>query len=68
MELGKPDLAEAALSAALDLPLSLRRRGTVFADLAMVGVLRKDREQIRHYANAALDVARELDQALSCAR
>lgn len=58
VQLGQPDAAENALQDALDgLPKSLRRRGTVYADLAMVGVMRKDREYAHHFATQALEIA-----------
>jgi transcriptional regulator with XRE-family HTH domain len=57
--LRQPSLAEAALTEALGQGLSLRRRGIVLSDLAMVGVLRRDPDQLTAYATAALDIARE---------
>jgi transcriptional regulator with XRE-family HTH domain len=57
--LQRPDLAEAALSDALNLNLSYRRRGSVLTDLAMLGVKRQDVNQLVTYANAALDTARQ---------
>jgi len=65
VQLGRPTEAEAALKNALDaLPGSLRRRGTVYADLAMVGVLRKDHEYAVHFAGKALEIARETGSGL----
>jgi transcriptional regulator with XRE-family HTH domain len=55
--LGRPDLAEAALLAALDGNLTPRRRGVVLVDLAMTGVQRRDTGQITAYASAAVDIA-----------
>jgi transcriptional regulator with XRE-family HTH domain len=54
-----PDLAEAALTQALGQKLSLRRRGIVLTDLAMVGVQRRDPDHMAMYADAALDTARQ---------
>ncbi|MGH4012581.1 MAG: helix-turn-helix domain-containing protein [Pseudonocardiaceae bacterium] len=59
MALQRPDLAEAALSNALSLNLSARRRGSVLTDLAMLGVQRRDVNELVTYANAALDTARQ---------
>jgi transcriptional regulator with XRE-family HTH domain/Flp pilus assembly protein TadD len=58
VQLGRPDQAEAALLQALAEPSSPRRQGMVLADLAMVGVLRKDSAHVAHYVARALDVAR----------
>lgn len=57
--LQRPDLAEAALSDALSLNLSARRRGSVLTDLATLGVQRRDLNQLVTYADAALDTARQ---------
>ncbi|MFI6781402.1 transcriptional regulator [Micromonospora sp. NPDC050276] len=59
VELGRPDLAEPVLSAALSQELSVRRRGTVLADLALVGIQRGDVHQVVLYGGAVLDVARQ---------
>jgi transcriptional regulator with XRE-family HTH domain len=59
VELGRPDLAEAALVDALGQKLSGRRRGSVLTDLAMLGVQRSDPDQVMHYASAALELAEE---------
>ncbi|MDG4790157.1 transcriptional regulator [Micromonospora sp. WMMD1102] len=59
VELGRPDLAEPVLAGALSQKLSMRRRGTVLADLAMVGVQRSDVHQIVLYGSAVLDTARQ---------
>jgi transcriptional regulator with XRE-family HTH domain len=57
VELRRPDLAEASLSDALRQKLSLRRRGIVLTDLAMVGAQRRDPDHIVMYADGALDAA-----------
>jgi hypothetical protein len=59
VELGLPDLAEPALTSALDEDLSQRRRGSVLADLAMIGLQRRDSERLVVYAEAALELARQ---------
>jgi hypothetical protein len=59
VQLRRPDLAEATLTDALRQKLSLRRRGIVLTDLAMVGVQRRDPDRIVTYADAALDTARQ---------
>lgn len=59
VELGRPELAEPALVQALSGTTSIRRRGSVLADLAMVGAQRGDAEQLVMYADAALDAARQ---------
>ncbi|MFJ3902221.1 helix-turn-helix transcriptional regulator [Streptomyces sp. NPDC090025] len=57
LQLGRPDLAEEALTAALAQPLSLRRRAAVLSDLAVLGVHRLDIDQVVHYAEQALGLA-----------
>lgn len=57
VQLRRPDLAEITLGDALRQNLSIRRRGSVLTDLAMVGVQRGDVSQLVTYANAALEMA-----------
>ncbi|MGW4884733.1 helix-turn-helix transcriptional regulator [Streptomyces murinus] len=57
LQLGRPDLAEEALTAALAQPLSLRRRAAVLSDLAVLGAHRRDVDQVVHYAEQALGLA-----------
>ncbi|MFH8515080.1 transcriptional regulator [Streptomyces gelaticus] len=57
LQLGRPDLAEDALTAALAQPLSLRRRAAVLSDLAVLGAYRRDIDQVVHYAEQALGLA-----------
>ncbi|MFE4517959.1 helix-turn-helix transcriptional regulator [Kitasatospora sp. NPDC056783] len=57
LSLGRPDLAEQALTAALSQQLSLRRRGAVLAELAALGAERHDLDQASHYTRAALQLA-----------
>ncbi|MGW4384850.1 transcriptional regulator [Kitasatospora sp. NPDC004531] len=57
LALGRPDLAETALTSALSQSLSLRRRGAVLAELAALGVERHDLDQTSHYVQAALELA-----------
>jgi transcriptional regulator with XRE-family HTH domain len=55
--LGRPDLAEAALTAALQQRLSMRRRGSVLTDLASLGVQRGDADEVLMHGTAALELA-----------
>jgi tetratricopeptide (TPR) repeat protein len=57
LQLGRPDLAEEALTEALAQPLSLRRRAAVLSDLAVLGAYRRDIDQVVHYAEQALGLA-----------
>lgn len=56
--LGRPDLAEAALVDALNGALTSRRKASVLTDLAMIGVHRRDPDQVVAYADAVLATAR----------
>ncbi|MER7859115.1 helix-turn-helix transcriptional regulator [Amycolatopsis japonica] len=55
--LGRLDLAEAALTDALNAGLTARRKAGVLTDLAMIGVHRADPEQVITYADAVLATA-----------
>lgn len=57
LQLGRPDFAEDALTAALAQPLSLRRRAAVLSDLAVLGAHRGDVDQVVQYAEAVLGLA-----------
>jgi hypothetical protein len=57
--LNRPDRAQGALEKALGTHLSIRRRGAVLTDLAVVGARRKDVHQIMLYGAAALDSERQ---------
>jgi transcriptional regulator with XRE-family HTH domain len=57
--LGKPELAETALNEALSQGVSLRRRGSVLSDLAMLGIQRRDTEQVVHYGGLAIELAEQ---------
>jgi transcriptional regulator with XRE-family HTH domain len=57
--LGKPELAETALSEALNQGVSLRRRGSILSDLAMLGIQRRDTEQVVHYGGQAVELAQQ---------
>lgn len=57
--LGRPDLAEAALTDALEQAPSLRRRAGILTDLAVVGAQQRDLDQVIAYADAAMGHARE---------
>jgi hypothetical protein len=56
--LGRFDLAEQALTAALTGDLTSRRRGSVLVDLARLGVQRHDPEQTAEYGSAAVELVR----------
>jgi transcriptional regulator with XRE-family HTH domain len=68
VELGRPDLAEPALLEALGRGLSMRRRGIVLTDLANVGALRDDADQLVTYGMAALDIARSTGSGVIASR
>lgn len=57
VQLRCPDLAEKTLDQALRQDLSARRRASVLADLAMVGLQRGDVNQLITHAEAALEIA-----------
>ncbi|MFJ9517529.1 helix-turn-helix transcriptional regulator [Kitasatospora sp. NPDC101801] len=57
LELGRPDLAQQSLTAALSQKLSLRRRGAVLAELAALGAQQRDVDQVLHYSRAAIELA-----------
>ncbi|MFF5586078.1 helix-turn-helix transcriptional regulator [Streptomyces hygroscopicus] len=64
LQLGRLDLAEQVLQSALRQGAlaegqSFRRRGAVLANLAAIGVKRKDPEQVVAYARKAIHLARE---------
>lgn len=58
-ELGRADLAEEALTEALNGTTSLRRRGGIQADLAMLGVERRDLDQVLEYGGLAAHAAEQ---------
>ena len=57
--LGRPDLAESALTNALAGTLTARRRASVLTDLAAVGAQRRDPDQVVAFADAALEAAHQ---------
>jgi transcriptional regulator with XRE-family HTH domain len=57
VQLRRPDLAENALGDALRQNLSARRRASVLADLAMIGLQRGDVDQLITHAEAVLEIA-----------
>ncbi|MFI9787256.1 helix-turn-helix transcriptional regulator [Kitasatospora sp. NPDC051984] len=59
LTLGRPDLAEQALTSALSQQLSPRRRGAVLAELAALEAERSDLDQASHYVRAALELAEQ---------
>jgi transcriptional regulator with XRE-family HTH domain len=58
LTLGRPDLAETALTSALHEDLTPRRRASVLTDLAVVGAHRRSLDQVITYADAAITEAR----------
>lgn len=63
LELERADLAEAALSDVLAQTISLRRRGSVLTDFAMLGVQRRDLDQVLEYGASAVDLAEQTRSA-----
>ncbi|WP_344874102.1 transcriptional regulator [Allokutzneria multivorans] len=61
VELGRPDLAEPVLVAALAASTSARRRGGVHVDLSAVGAQRRDKDQFAAHVHAAVEIARQTD-------
>ena len=59
VELGRLDLAEAALAEALTHRLTARRRGSVLIDLALLGAQRKDLDEVFQYGTAAVELAQQ---------
>ncbi|MDH6579809.1 transcriptional regulator [Kitasatospora sp. MAP5-34] len=59
LELGRPDLAEQSLTAALAQDLSLRRRGAVLAELAVLGAQRGDLDRLMQYSGSAVELAEQ---------
>lgn len=59
--LRRPDLAQPVLEKALERKTSVRRRGAILTDLAIVGAHRGDADQVFMYASAALDTVRQTD-------
>ncbi len=57
--LGRSDLAETALTKALTGTLTVRRRAGVLADLALLGVQRRDPEQVVAFTAEAVEAARQ---------
>ncbi|WP_035277793.1 helix-turn-helix domain-containing protein [Actinokineospora spheciospongiae] len=62
--LGRPDLAEVALIEALSGTLTARRKASVLTDLAMIGVHRRDPDQVVAYTDAVLATARQTDSGV----
>ncbi|MFB6726267.1 helix-turn-helix transcriptional regulator [Kribbella sp. NPDC056345] len=66
--LKRPELAETALNDALGQTLSSRRRGGVLVDLAALGLLRRDLDQLLVHSSAALNTARQTDSGVVARR
>lgn len=62
--LDRPDLAETALTEALQHATSTRRRNSVLADLAIAGAQRRDLDQVLVHADAALAHAQGSSSAM----
>jgi hypothetical protein len=63
LALGRADLAETSLTEALSKTISLRRQGSILADLAMLGVHRSDLDQVLQHAGQAIDLAEQTQSA-----
>lgn len=61
VQLGRHDLAHAELTNALSQKISLRRRGSVLTDLALLGVQQRDIEQVTQYGREALELVEHTD-------
>ncbi len=59
LSLGRVDLAETALTKALGQAVSLRRRGSLLTDLAMLGIQRQDLNRLLRYGGDAIDIAEQ---------
>ena len=59
LRLGQASLAESELTSALANTASLRRRGSILADLATIGVQHKDTSQILRHASDAIGIAEQ---------
>ncbi|GII78429.1 hypothetical protein Sru01_34110 [Sphaerisporangium rufum] len=59
LALGRTDLAESALTEALGKTISLRRKGSVLTDLAMIGVNCNDLDQILESGGSAVSLAEQ---------
>ncbi|WP_329426044.1 helix-turn-helix domain-containing protein [Streptosporangium sp. NBC_01495] len=59
VKLGRPDLAEVALTDALGQGLSLRRQGSVLTDLALLGLQNRDVDQVLECGGKALELGRQ---------
>lgn len=63
IELGRPQLAETPLNEALGQSTSLRRRGSILNDLAMLGLQCHDVERAVHYGSMAVELAEQTGSA-----
>ncbi|MEU4561517.1 helix-turn-helix transcriptional regulator [Actinoplanes sp. NPDC023936] len=59
LALGQNDRAEAALTGALKSSPSLRRKGSILTDLALLGVRRRDADHVLEHAGVALELAEQ---------
>jgi len=63
IELGQAGLAQTALTEALNLPISLRRRGSILTDLATPGIQRRELDQVLEYGDSAVKLAEQTQSA-----
>lgn len=66
--LGRPDLAEAALTAALGGHLSPRRRAGVHIDLAAVGAQKRKADAVIEHGRSAVEIARQTSSGVVARR
>lgn len=63
LTLGQAELAEAKLTEALSRTVSLRRRGSLLTDLALLGVQQRDRDRLLQNGEEAIDVAEQTESS-----
>lgn len=59
LTLGQSELAAGALAAALTRSISPRRRSSLLVDLGVVGVWRRDADEVLQHGHAAVDIAEQ---------
>ncbi|KUL25869.1 hypothetical protein ADL15_39895 [Actinoplanes awajinensis subsp. mycoplanecinus] len=59
LTLGQSELAAGALAAAFTRSISPRRRGSLLVDLGVVGVRRRDADEVLQHGHAAVDIAEQ---------
>lgn len=63
LALGQARLAQDTLDSAVGGTVSLRRRGSIQVDLAMLSIQHKDTDQVLHYTGNAIDIAEQTRSA-----